>query len=1622
MEGIKEIHAHLVEKDIHRLTSLFQEEQLLEEGSIPSEQVHALYEILLRPSILDLPSMNTSAYFPNLISVLCSWKPSESVPAIDQTRIAFGILRLITSSWMEVHKWAKAFSWRDFSVVSFSAQFDKSWRIWESLLQNRLQFESDFFHSPPNTTFFELMTFMIRRTSHLLSTSELFERYRLFPRLVNLVLEKAIPGHHALDMMAALLQRGRSIWVKESKRLSRAMDLVTLVVEPGLDITRAHGATTVGTAAQVARSLVATAVSEFTLEEYLQLNNKICTVLAAAHESNKENDMIKRSIKEVVQTGLERRPPVVPDISVKQLWVRFVDLKADMPLIRAAQIAEAEFMRHAILDEIHETPGLRQALFPQRMIVSSVLSGPNSIPLIIEALIQCCTISLLDLDNSLGMLKDKHINITTEVLNHIGLAMENCAKNSDKAQWNNLLGDSKTKESSSADAVEVSMMQRRMVAAIAPYWLSSPHASVSFNKFLAIATFQIKRNGPEGTLESSLFLKYPRETALGIRSMLWDLYMLRYKCCSSSLSVLTDLVARFIQTDWFKDAALTTSSSALGLGAPLKKASFLLSEDDEKNITAEEIVSDILPLTWLMLKHVLTPSTVANSDQSSKKASIRGIVGANAPTDSIRMYMNPKAISAALRSLIVLFATYNTSPVIDRALTNISSWYPTLIMLPLWLKELRILQSEVVQTWKGTNASIRKQLIRRGYKFDADFSEVLGLVAEWLHPAEWTNLVTAPIPAPPSNPEHLASPKSPVMSTWASKQSKPVLNGSALFTGHGVPSEPSRPLPSSISESKHQSSPFSPGNKSSLPATTTKSMLPNHLRGKIGLSSHAADPVPPSGMTLQEKKEADAELQRKANEKRKQQEGSGGIAMADEAIVVKDTVGDRNKSKSTNVNEIHAKGRRMRLKSLDELYDRVLDLAFHTLTFPKDLTAGASVVPNMFSTADDYISTFEPLLLMELQAQMQSSRDDMVSDVRTKRILYKREYGISHEISVDKEKEWKSGDVYLMWPKSNSDPLSELKMLQTDASQMPHCIGVATKDQSKKSRSQKRQQQGLTMDGDDARTSIRVIVNANTKDHRSGLASKLLIGSDWNICPFFSLVTVLRQWSSLQSVESLAQLPDLLRPSVGDNPSFMPNLSSIQVRDIASKLNDARKFNPSQRSAVQEAIRNRGFSFIQGPPGTGKTRTLVGLLSAIVALQGAPVLVCTPSNSAINEVIDRIMTFGLYDMTSSKPDAFIKDFKLVRVGPNPDAPERIQQFALREICYKQFASKVYSDGLEKVEQSVLKGADIVCTTLTASASRALVNANIPFRTVIIDEAAQAVELETLIPLQYRCEQCIMIGDPQQLPATVFAKNTFLYERSLFARFSETMDKQRILLLNTQYRMHPSISLFPNLQFYQGQLLDGVIAEDSRWASSLLLPPNLLPSNGESSSSTASLSSTATHQVFSPVRFFDLTTSKSSVGGRSMGNLDEVNFIVALILKLLASNPKVIFDHKIVVITPYQYQRTLLMEKFNRQASSRSVFATIEVATVDSYQGRECDIVIFSSVRAARGASIGFLADVRRLNVALTRAKKSLWIIGKASALSANPIWKAMMDSIKERHLFTSVTGAPETWWSKNFVK
>jgi regulator of nonsense transcripts 1 len=269
-----------------------------------------------------------------------------------------------------------------------------------------------------------------------------------------------------------------------------------------------------------------------------------------------------------------------------------------------------------------------------------------------------------------------------------------------------------------------------------------------------------------------------------------------------------------------------------------------------------------------------------------------------------------------------------------------------------------------------------------------------------------------------------------------------------------------------------------------------------------------------------------------------------------------------------------------------------------------------------------------------------------------------------------------------------------------------------------------------------------------------------------------------------------------------------------------------------------------------------------------------------------------------------------------------------------------------------------------------------------FHNVVIDESTQTIEPKILIPILHNSKQIVLVGDHCQLGPVVMsskAKQAGLAV-SLFQRLVQLGMKP--YRLQTQYRMHPALSQFPSNYFYEGTLLNGVSARERTPGGRAVFP---FP------------------QPAVPMFFFNSPGEEEpSDSGTSFINRYEAFLVSQIITKLCRAevNPR-----QIGVITPYAGQRFYL-KQFLAAAGELPLefYPHIEIASVDSFQGGERDYIILSCVRANRHSAIGFLKDPRRLNVAITRARMGLVVIGSAPVLAANKLWYAFIKHFQSREL------------------
>ncbi|KAI8464074.1 MAG: AAA domain-containing protein [Monoraphidium minutum] len=291
-----------------------------------------------------------------------------------------------------------------------------------------------------------------------------------------------------------------------------------------------------------------------------------------------------------------------------------------------------------------------------------------------------------------------------------------------------------------------------------------------------------------------------------------------------------------------------------------------------------------------------------------------------------------------------------------------------------------------------------------------------------------------------------------------------------------------------------------------------------------------------------------------------------------------------------------------------------------------------------------------------------------------------------------------------------------------------------------------------------------------------------------------------------------------------------------------------------------------------------------------------------------------------------------------------------------------------------------------------------------FDAVVVDEAAQALEPATLIPLQLLKPggRVVLVGDTRQLPPTVLSRAAegARLAQSLFERLERC--GWPVVMLRQQYRMHPAISAWPGRWFYDGRLSDGAgVDASSRGA----------PFHGRAGGARG------------PFVVWDCGDGRErgggGGGGGSLRNDSEVKLVAALAAGLLADHPEDVGS--IVLLTPYRAQASALRAAAAADprlgAAAAAAGAALEVSTVDGFQGREADVVILSCVRAqpgtataggggvvpGGGARVGFLADVRRMNVGLTRARRSLWVVCHAATLAGGGgAWRPLLEEAAAR--------------------
>ena len=465
------------------------------------------------------------------------------------------------------------------------------------------------------------------------------------------------------------------------------------------------------------------------------------------------------------------------------------------------------------------------------------------------------------------------------------------------------------------------------------------------------------------------------------------------------------------------------------------------------------------------------------------------------------------------------------------------------------------------------------------------------------------------------------------------------------------------------------------------------------------------------------------------------------------------------------------------------------------------------------------------------------------------------------------------------------------------------------------------------------------------------------------------------------------------------------NLVRILTGEKAPTFDDSKlpvsnaKLNDSQQTALNKILASNELAIVHGPPGTGKTTTLIQAIKALIEQDRKQILVVAPSNTAVDLLSEKLADEGLNVLRVGNP-ARVSE-KLMSLTLDSKMAEHPQMKDIRKLKkqageFKTMAHK-YKRNFGKSERDQRKAlfdeahrimkdvgnteqyiiddlvakAQVITATLVGSNHYTV--RNLKYHTLVIDEAGQALEPACWIPIM-KAQKLVLAGDHFQLSPTI--KSNEAARNGLSTTLLEKcadLHPESVVLLDEQYRMHESIMQYSSKVFYQ----------------------NKLKANA----------SVANHLLFAgdaPVLFIDTAGCgfDEKLEGTSSTNPEEAAFLFKHLHQLVSdfissqANPFNNIDTfpTIAVISPYKQQINILKDQLLHAPDLQKYGDKISVNTIDSFQGQERDIVYISMTRSNAEGEIGFLSDIRRMNVAMTRARKKLVVIGDSATLAQLPFY------------------------------
>lgn len=451
------------------------------------------------------------------------------------------------------------------------------------------------------------------------------------------------------------------------------------------------------------------------------------------------------------------------------------------------------------------------------------------------------------------------------------------------------------------------------------------------------------------------------------------------------------------------------------------------------------------------------------------------------------------------------------------------------------------------------------------------------------------------------------------------------------------------------------------------------------------------------------------------------------------------------------------------------------------------------------------------------------------------------------------------------------------------------------------------------------------------------------------------------------------------------------------------------KLNASQQVAVNKILAANDLAIVHGPPGTGKTTTLIQAIKALIKQEHKQILVVAPSNAAVDLLSERLFEEGVNVLRIGNPArvserllALTLENKMAEHSSNKEI-KRLKKQAneFRDMAHKYKRNfgksereqrkalfdearnimKQVDKTEEYIIEDVLNKAQVITATLVGANNYAI--RHLKYHTVVIDEAGQALEPACWIPI-LKAQKVILAGDHCQLPPTIKSNeaarkglNNTLLEKCV------TLHPEAVVLLEEQYRMHELIMGYSSNIFYQDQL--------------------------------KAHASVAQHLLFTedtPLSFVDTAGCgfDEKQDGTSTTNPEEAAFLFRHLTQLataLGAHYQAANFPTIAVISPYKQQVQLLQELLQHAPELQNHRNKISVNTIDSFQGQERDIVYISMTRSNTDNKIGFLSDIRRMNVAMTRARKKLVVIGDSGTLSQLPFYADFITYATDRNSYQS---------------